>query len=342
MRAILLCAGRGLRFRPVTARIPKPLLPFLNVPLAVKHLRALHEAGVREVAVNLHHLGHEIERHLREEAAQLPDLVFFPEERILGTAGALRNAIDFLAADDFFVVNSDAAIDPDFAALAARHRDSGRAATLLVTENRDPQIYTPLQAEGDRITAFGVDGPSPLLYTGVCAMAPRVLARIPAGETALVADLWQPILDAGREELGFLFHHGTHADLGRPGDFLRATLEALARGGPFPAGSGMFDTRRRVLRREDSAGVDAADSVLGRAAFGTGASIRGSAVWDGVAVGSGSRLTRCVAARGRVPDDADYAEALLWADDAGSPVDVYPLAGLDRNDHGVHSLAPRR
>jgi mannose-1-phosphate guanylyltransferase len=342
MRAILLCAGRGMRFRPVTERIPKPLLPFLNVPLAVAHLRRLHEAGVGEVAVNLHHLGDQIERHLREQASDLPDLRFFPEERILGTAGALRNAADFLGEDDFLVVNSDAAIDADLASLLSRHRESGRGATLLVTENRDPKHYTPLQAEGDRIAAFGVDGPGALLYTGVCAMAPRLLARIPAGERALVADLWQPILDAGREELGFVLHHGPHADLGRPGDFLRASLEALARGGPFPGGSGEFDARGRVLARRPPAGFEAFESVLGLADVAGGAAIVRSTVWDGVSLGAGSRLTDCVAARGRIPDGAHYEKSLLWADDADGGAVAFPLAGLDRNDHGFHPLSPRR
>ncbi len=306
------------------------------------HLRRLHEAGVGEVAVNLHHLGDQIERDLREQAADLPDLRFFPEPRILGTAGALRNAAEFLREDDFLVVNSDAAIEADVSGLLARHRESGRAATLLVTENRDPKHYTPLQAEGDRITAFGVDGPRPLLYTGVCVLAPRLLPRIPAGETSLVADLWQPILDEGREEMGFVFHHGPHADLGRPGDFLRASLEALARGGPFPKGSGDFEGGRRVLARRAPAGCDVSESVLGLADVGPGATVRRSAVWDGVALGAGSRLTDCLAARGRVPAGTHYEKALLWSDDDGGPVAVYPLTGFDRNDHGVQPLSPRR
>lgn len=342
MRAILLCAGRGVRFRPVTERVPKPLLPFLNVPLAVAHLRRLHEAGVGEVAVNLHHLGDQIERHLCEEAPDLPDLRFFPEERILGTAGALRNAADFLGEDDFLVVNSDAAIDADFASLLSRHRESGRAATLLVTENRDPKHYTPLQAEGDRIAAFGVDGPGALLYTGVCVLAPRLLPRIPAGERALVADLWQPILDEGREELGFVFHHGPHADLGRPGDFLRASLETLARGGPFPEGGGDFDDRRRVLSRRAPAGFEASESVVGLADVARGAVIVRSTVWDGVSLGARSRLSNCVAARGRVPDGAHYEKSLLWADGDGHPVAAFPLVGLDGDDHRVQPLSPRR
>ncbi len=342
MRAILLCAGRGLRFRPVTERIPKPLLPFLNVPLARAHLRRLHEAGIGEVAVNLHHLGDQIERHLREQSAELPDLRFFPEPQILGTAGALRNAAEFLGQDDFFVVNSDAAIDVDFESLRSRHRTSGRAATLLVTENRDPEHYTPLQAEGDRITAFGVHGPGALLYTGVCLLSPRLLPRIPAGETALVAHLWQPILDEGREELGFVLHQGPHSDLGRPGDFLRASLEALARGGPFPEGSGVYDPGRRVLARRPPAGFEASDSVLGLADVAGGSEIRRSAVWDGVSVGARARLTDCIAARGRIPDGAHYEKALLWAEGDGKVVGVHTLAGFDRNDHGFQPFSPRR
>ncbi|HTR03344.1 MAG TPA: sugar phosphate nucleotidyltransferase [Thermoanaerobaculia bacterium] len=340
MRAIVLCAGKGTRFRPVTETLPKSLLPFLNEPLAVRHVRRLQEAGVVEIAVNLHHLGEQVERVLREHTAGPPELAFFREPVILGTAGALRNAREFLGGGEFLVVNADAAIAPDYALLVARHRESGRAATLLVTENRHPDRYTPLQTEGDRITAFGGSPQCPRLYTGVCVLAPRLLARIPAGETSLVADLWQPLLDAG-EAIGFVEHGGAFADLGRAGDFLGATLEALARGGPFPAEAGRFDVDRRVLSLVQ-ASIDAKDAVLGSAAIAASARIRRSAVWDGVAVGEGARLTDCVAARGRVPAGGDYAKALLWSRDVGGEVGVFPLSGLDGDDHGAHPLSPRR
>ena len=344
MRAILLCAGRGKRFRPVTEAIPKPLLPFLNVPVAAAHLERLQHAGVGEVAVNLHHLGDQIERRLSEQTARSPQLTFFRERVLLGTAGALRHAAAFLsgAGGAFLVVNSDAAIAPGYTELFARHRASGRAATLLVTENRHPDRYTPLQTEGDRITGFGPGGGRPLMYTGVCVLAASLLGRIPPGETSLVSDLWQPLLEEGREEIGFLLHSGDHADLGRPGDFLGATLEALARGGPFPAGAGSFDRSRRLLARDALEGFDAFDGVLGNADIGAGARLERSVVWDGVSVGAGARLTDCVAARGRVPDGAHYEKALLWSADDGGSVSAFPLVGLDRDDHGFHPLSPRR
>ena len=344
MRAILLCAGKGTRFRPVTDRIPKPLLPFLNVPMAVQHLRRLEEAGVAQVAINLHHLPEQVERVLREQTPRSPELAFFLEPEILGTAGALRNAARFLGGGDFLVVNSDAAIAPDVARLVSRHRESGRAATLLVTENRHPDRYTPLQSEGDRVTGFGRiggGGDRPLLYTGVCVLAARLLERIHPGEAALVSDLWQPLLDEGREEIGFVVHDGPFADLGRPGDFLRASLEALARGGPFPAGAGAFDGSRRVLGA--AGGVDAADSVVADgAAIGDGAVLRGSAVWAGAAVGAGARLDDCLAARGRVAAGSHYEKALLWAAEPSGEAVALDLPGFDDDSHGFHSLSPRR
>lgn len=342
MRAILLCAGKGTRFRPVTERVPKPLLPLWNVPVAMQHLRRLQQAGVAQVAVNLHHLAEEIERVLREQPPGLPELAFFHEPRILGTAGALRNAAAFLGGGDFLVVNSDAALAPDFAGLVAHHRQSGRGATLLVTENRQPERYTPLQAEGDRIAAFGILSERPLLYTGVCALAPRMLERIPAGETALVAHLWQPLLDEGRDEIGFVVHRGPFADLGRPGDFLRTSLEALARGGPFPEGAGVFDPGRRILSLGDDVPDDSADAVVGDAVLARDVVLRRSVVWGGVSAGAGARLENCLAARGRVPAGTHYEKALLWNADPLGEVAAFPLAGFDDDSHGFHSLSPRR
>ena len=320
MRAFLLAAGFGRRFLPVTGVIPKPLFPFLNVALIRQHLARLRRHGILEAGVNLHHLGEEIESELRDGSPDLPKLEFFPEPRILGTAGALRNATRWLSEGDFLLVNPDTVIDPDVPALVARHRDSGRAATLLVVENRDPDRHTPLQAEGDRIAGFGGRNGHPLLYTGVCMMSPRVLPLIPPGETALAADLWMPLLAEKREEIGWLFHSGPFEDLGRPSDFLRATLEALDRGGPFPEGGGDFDAETRVLSHNRSGGFRATRSVLGRVAIGSGARIADSAVWPGVEIGKGAELRACLAAGGRVPAGARHEGALLWNDRDGLAV----------------------
>jgi mannose-1-phosphate guanylyltransferase len=324
LRAILLSAGRGVRFRPVTETIPKPLFPFLNEPLIRTHLGRLAAAGVPEVGINLHHLADAIEQSLSEAPLPAPRVRFFREPQILGTAGALANAARWLADADFFVVNADAAIDADLATLAARHRESGRAATLLVTENREPGRFTPIGTERDRVVAFGGAPAWPLLYTGVCVLAPRVLPRIPPGERSLVADLWQPILDEGREEIGWVLHEGPFSDLGTPRDFLRATRQALTRGGPFAKTAGSFDATARLLDLSRTKDLEAVSSVVGRAAIGRGAKLVESTVWDGVEVGAGTQLRGCIAASGVIAAGESHRDVLLWAK-PGERAQAFPL-----------------
>jgi mannose-1-phosphate guanylyltransferase len=321
---MLLAAGRGVRFRPVTEAIPKPLFPYLNVPLVRTHLARLAAAGVTEAGINLHHLGDAIEKNLTDRPVPVPRVRFFREPVILGTAGALSNAADWLRDGDFFVVNADAAIDADLPALLARHHESRRAATLLVTENAEPSRFTPLAADGDRIVAFGGSSPWPLLYTGVCVLAPRLLDRIPGGERSLVSDLWQPLLDEGREEIGWLLHDRPFSDLGTPRDFLRATRQALTRGGPFAADAGRFDAPTRVLSLSRSKRFEAVSSVVGRASIGRGARLIETAAWDGVEIGDGAELRGCIAASGRIPAGASHRDALLWSPDGGEAA-AYPL-----------------
>ena len=325
MRAFLLAAGYGRRFQPVTETVPKPLFPFLNVPLVRQHLALLARQGILEAGVNLHHLGEKIESELRDGAPDLPKVRFFPEPEILGTAGALRNAAGWLSGGDFLLVNTDTVIHPDVHGLAERHRSTGRAATLLVVENRNPDRYTPLQAEGDRITGFGGAATRPLLYTGVCVMSPRLLPRIAPGERALVADLWEPVLRENLDEIGWLLHPGPFADLGRPSDFLRASLEALDRGGPFPAGGGQFDEDRRVLSLVAGHDFEASRSVIGEAAVGKGAHVSGSVVWKDVEIGAGARIRGCLAAGGRVPAGARHENVLLWPAEDGIAAE-HPLS----------------
>ena len=100
---------------------------------------------------------------------------FFWETRILGTAGALRNAASFLAGDDFLLVNADAAIAFDPGDLLARHREAQSARDAARRrESGVPTAIRRCSPKGSTIARFGGEGPSPLLYTGVCvALAGR-------------------------------------------------------------------------------------------------------------------------------------------------------------------------
>src|SRR3989442_15738589 len=89
MKAMVLCAGFGTRLRPLTDRVPKPLVPLCGIPLLRYNFALLHNAGVREVVVNTHHLAAEMEKGALEGAQQAGLAVTISREGgpILGTGG---------------------------------------------------------------------------------------------------------------------------------------------------------------------------------------------------------------------------------------------------------------
>ncbi len=103
-KGIILCAGYGKRVLPLTKTTPKPLLKINEVPLIEYSIRVLTELGVREIAVNVHHLKDKIIDYLK---SNYPQIKIFTEEIILDTGGALVNAKNFLLDDYFIVLNSD-------------------------------------------------------------------------------------------------------------------------------------------------------------------------------------------------------------------------------------------
>ena len=99
IRAVVLAAGLGTRLRPLTATVPKPLLPVLGRPLVEHTLERLEAIGCEAAALNLHHLAGAVRAGLGERFGSMP-LVYSAEERLLGTLGALGPLRDFLAPAD--------------------------------------------------------------------------------------------------------------------------------------------------------------------------------------------------------------------------------------------------
>src|SRR5215470_645602 len=89
MKALVLAAGHGERLRPMTDTIPKPLLEIGGRPLIHYPLLLLRHAGVREVAVNVHHLSAKIEAMLGRGNALGLAITYSPEPILLGTGGSL-------------------------------------------------------------------------------------------------------------------------------------------------------------------------------------------------------------------------------------------------------------
>src|SRR5215510_14049882 len=105
-KAMVLAAGLGVRMRPLTDKMPKPLVRVAGQPLLDHVLDKLPTAGVTEAVVNVHYLGGQIIDHVASRKA--PKIIISDERnQVLGTGGGVVKALPHLGDKPFFHLNSD-------------------------------------------------------------------------------------------------------------------------------------------------------------------------------------------------------------------------------------------
>ena len=332
---MVLCAGFGTRLRPLTDKIPKPLVPLCGVPLLRYNFALLKNAGVREIVINTHHLGPAMEQGAVGIAAELGiDLGISREEKqILGTGGGVRRAQGMLGGGTFFLLNGDMIFDVDLAAALAAHRQAGAAATMVLAPYPRGATYGAVEVDAQmnvrRIAGRGAS-PEPALtrmhFTGVHVLEPELVARLPAeGESDINRTAYVRAIHDGARVHGFL-QSGYWGDLGAPRSLLRAHLDVLEQRVPlqrFRPYADPFDgceerlpgvfvhpsARVEVPLRgpvliQAGAAVAAGASVGAGVVIGAGARVDGGAhleravLWPGTHVAAGERLVDQIAAPG--------------------------------------------
>jgi mannose-1-phosphate guanylyltransferase len=318
VRALVLAAGLGLRLRPLTAACPKPLLPVAGATLLATTLDCLVEAGCEAAAINLHHLGGSIRDAFGARFRTMP-LTWSEEPELLGTLGALAPLRGFFAAaGTILLLNGDSLCRWPLASLLARHRAAaarGARATLLLSARADPAAFgggVGVGPRGEVRTLFAGDaarGPMArrLVFAGAHALVPELLARVPAGASDSVRDLYRPLLDEG-ERLASLVTRRRWHDLGTPRRYLDAVGETLAaRRSSFISATARVAAGARLRRVDVEAGAVIEEGarvedalLLPGARIGPGAVVRDAIVGFGAAVRAGERLEGALAAEGDV------------------------------------------
>ncbi|MGP0094289.1 MAG: nucleotidyltransferase family protein [Xanthobacteraceae bacterium] len=203
--AMVLAAGLGLRMRPLTDSVPKPLLEVAGQPLIDHVLDKLAAAGVERAVVNVHRLADLIEHHLT--ARRQPPRIIISDERaqLMGTGGAVVKALPELGAAPFFHVNSDTiwidGVTPNLKRLAAAFDPARMDALLLLAPTATSIGYA---GRGD--FAMAPDGTLrrrherevvPFVYAGAAVLTPALFADAPSGPFSLTL-LFDRAAEAGR------------------------------------------------------------------------------------------------------------------------------------------------
>jgi mannose-1-phosphate guanylyltransferase len=226
MKAMVLAAGQGTRLRPLTDTQPKALVPVSGRPMIEYCLLLLRHYGIRDIVINLHHHGEQIEKRLADGSRLGLQISYSVEPELLDTGGGLLKAKPFLQDDTFIVINTDVLIDLRLDQLLEFHQKQQAAATLVLRPDTDADQYGSMDIdERGRIcrfldTTMPVQSPGPmrkLMFTGVQVLEPRVFDYMDMGMTAhkfsTTRQTYPRMLADGQPLYGFCFD-GFWQDLG--------------------------------------------------------------------------------------------------------------------------------
>ena len=233
MKALVLAAGKGTRISHLAGGSPKPMMPVGGKPLLAYLIGWLRDAGIREIAINLHHLPDIIREYFGTGANAGVTLTYSYEPELMGTAGAAKSLAHFLD-ESFVVVYGDIFTNVDLGRLIEIHqqpRPSGRALLTLGlyrVPNPTECGLVDVDASG-RVLRFVEKPPAKEVFTdlanaGLLVCEPRLLNFVPAKMVYDFGhDLLPRLLQAGEPVYGAEIQaHEYLVDIGTPTGYARA------------------------------------------------------------------------------------------------------------------------
>jgi len=304
MQAVVLVGGEGTRLRPLTYSLPKPMAPLLGRPFIGWIIERLRLAGVEDIILSCCYMPEKIEAHFGDGRAAGVRLRYVFEEQPLGTAGAIRNAIEHIEGM-VYACNGDILTGLDLVHLRDWHHQHSAVATIHTRPVDDPSHFGVVETDADgRVRRF-VEKPKPGetdahdINAGTYILEPKAIEVIPTGRPVSIERETFPQLIAQTHEVFALSTRDYWIDVGRPDSYIQAHIDML------------HGTFARPLGEEVAAGVWCADgreqvdgvTVRPPIFLGPGAKVASraaigpyTAVYDDCVIGA----------------DADVANSIVW------------------------------
>ncbi|MGV9451716.1 nucleotidyltransferase family protein [Streptomyces sp. NPDC003635] len=229
MHAVILAGGKGVRLRPYTTALPKPLVPIGDQHAILEIvLRQLSAAGFTHCTLAIGHLGEIIRAYVGDGSQWGLHVTYATEDSPLGTIGPLLSLRDRLP-ENFLVMNGDILTDLDYADVLRRHQESGAPLTIATYVRKVRIDFGVLTTDASKVVAF-TEKPSMdyRVSMGVYGLSRDTLDTytpgLPLGFDELVLDL----LAAQSPPHAYEFD-GYWLDIGRPDDYDRANAEFTSR-----------------------------------------------------------------------------------------------------------------
>ncbi len=293
MKAMIMAAGVGSRLMPMTADIPKPMIPMANQPLMANTVQLLQEHGFRSIIANLHYHADYINAYFGDGQALGVSMDYSREEELMGTAGGVKRCEWFLD-DTFVIVSGDALTDIDLTLLVQAHQRKGALATIALKEVEDVEHFGIVITDEDGLIKSFQEKPrseealSRVANTGIYVFEPEIFKYIPAGQFYdFGKQVFPHLVKAGCPFYGVTVD-GYWCDVGNIDTYRQAHADILA-------GRVRVDMGGRLLSSENA----------GRALLGEGAQVGNNVRFSGsVVIGSGCRIG----------DNVKISDSVIWND----------------------------
>lgn len=223
----ILAGGLATRLRPLTEKIPKVLLPIAGKPFLAHQLELLKGQGIRRVVLCLGYLGEMVVNEFGNGTQGIQLDYSFDGPKLLGTGGALRQALPKLA-DKFFVLYGDSYLPTAFAPIAESFQQSGKRGLMTVFRNEGLYDTSNVVFRDGQIVTYDKKARLPEMRHidyGLSLFHASVFQQQPAGQPFDLADIMTQLVRekdlAGYEISERFYEIGSHTGI--------AELEALLR-----------------------------------------------------------------------------------------------------------------
>ena len=216
MQAVILSGGLGTRLRPLTDRVPKPMVPVSGRPFLEHQLKLLKNNGISKIVLCVGYKWESIRRYFGNGSKFGLSIAYSIDKNLLGTGGALRKAGGLLE-DNFFLLNGDTFLPVDYRKMADDFIAKGKVGLIAISRNTIKSKTGNVNiGRGGILTGYQKscrDIKYPYLDAGAGVYCREVMDFFPAGKKFSFEEVVYPQLINKKELFGFLFE-GRFYDIG--------------------------------------------------------------------------------------------------------------------------------
>ena len=222
-KVVIMAGGKGMRLRPLTKNIPKPMLRVGKKPILQTIIEKFKESGYENFVICVNHLSKVIKNYFGNGTKFGVKIEYIHEKKRMGTAGAL-SLFKTKLTEPFFVINGDLMINLDFEKMLDFHNENNSKATMCIAEYNLELPYGEVKLNNEKIVSIE-EKPIHKIFVnaGVYILDPKCIELIPK-KFYDMPSLFKKIIANKKKTISFPIHE-YWVDIGRFDDYKKAKLE---------------------------------------------------------------------------------------------------------------------